>query len=254
VTELITEEEIEAKIGELSTSVLPILQYLPRRIGDHTNHGHDHSEEVERLLRTIVRRCNLHGGGCNIQPIEQYLLFCAAWLHDIGNILGREGHGRNSCRIIDSLSPKKIHGLMDDCVEMVKWICYTHSGANLEMVPLNMSFRGEPLKIRYLAAVFRVADAADMGSRRAPSIVYGLIADKLNEKSRRIWRSHNAVKDVTFMPVGSSIIITVTSRGAASQAIREFVNDFESARGVLEEHEFPYTAIDIREEPRVPVP
>jgi len=73
------DNEIEAKLGQLRTSVRPVLAYSQRKIKDHTIHGAEHSESIERHLNSIISRTNLHKGAkCNIEPIERYLLICSA--------------------------------------------------------------------------------------------------------------------------------------------------------------------------------
>jgi hypothetical protein len=239
--------EIEAKLGELRTSVRPILAYSQRELSDYTDHGPDHSERVERLLDAIICCCNLHDVESRIDLFDRYLLISAAWLHDLGNVLGRRAHNERTCTIIDKLTPAQIWGLPPDCVELVKWICYGHEDLDLGEIPAD-----ERVRLRYLTAVFRIGDAADMDSRRAPIGVYRIIGDKLSTESRRHWRSHQAVRDVTFRPSGDSILVTVTKARRAAFAVKNFTDRFESAKHVLEEFNFPYTRIRVVPQRTVP--
>lgn len=245
--------QIDAKLWELRTSVWPILEYSQRELRDHTTHGYKHSIELEKLLNDIITRCNQLDGRCNIGPVEEYLLVCAAFLHDLGNIVSRSNHNETSCDIIDRLTPNYIWGLDPDCLEFIKWICLAHSrNHRIETVPLEAPFRGIQIKLRYITAVFRIADAADMNSRRAPAGVYEIIRESLPIRSDRIWRSHQAIRDVSFLPSGNSIVVTVKDRRTASRAVREFTSEYEEVREVLEAHEFPYTEIRVVREDVAP--
>lgn len=245
--------QIEAKLHELRHSVLPILEYSQRELRDHTTHGYMHSDEVEKLLVKILSRCNEREARCNIGSIEEYLLICAAWLHDIGNIVGRNDHNRITCDIIDQLTPDDIWGLDPDCIEFVKWLCLAHSRSyRIEKVPARAPFRGTEIRLRYLTAVFRIADAADMNSKRAPIAVYEIIKANLPKVSRQIWRSHQAVRDVSFLPSNNFIIVTVSDKRRASRAVKEFIKEHEEVKDVLEAHEFPYTDIRVVREDVAP--
>jgi len=238
--------EIEAKLGVLRTSVMPILEYSQRELRDHTVHGPMHSENVEKLLVDIISRCNRHGGICRISQVERYILICAAWLHDIGNIVERNAHHRTTCEIIDRLAPAYIEGLSPDCIEPIKWVCLAHSrDYQIRDVPLEIAFRGATVRLRFLAAIFRIADAGDMNSRRAPIGVYEILKNKLSRKSDRIWRSHQAVRDVSFLQSGNSIIVTVTDKRKASFAVKEFISEFQEVRDVLELCGFPYNNVSV---------
>jgi len=134
----------------------------------------------------------------------------------------------------------------------VKWICLAHSDYELRKVPLETHFHGSLIRPRYLTAVFRVADAADLESRRAPLPVYEILKEKLPDRTRRIWKSYQNIRDVSFPREGNSIVVTVTNKRGASFALKEFSEDFESARPVLEDHDFPYSNIRVKIEKRAP--
>lgn len=244
---------VEARLGVLRSGVMPILEYSQRELKDFTTHGHRHSEGVEKLLRDIISRCNRNEGECNIQIDEEYILICAAWLHDLGNITGRDDHNRKTCDIIRRLSPMYISGLHPDYTEFVIWVCLAHSREeSINSVPLEIPFGGINVKLRYITSIFRIADAGDMSSRSAPIGAYEIIKDKLSKKSDSIWRSHQAVRDVSFLQSGSSIIITVKDKRKASRAVRDFKDEFRQVEYVLESYGFPYTDVHVVREKVAP--
>jgi exopolyphosphatase/pppGpp-phosphohydrolase len=245
--------EAEARLGVLRTSVMPMLEYSQRELRDYTVHGPAHSENVEKLLVEIISRCNRRRGACRISQLGRYILICAAWLHDIGNIVARDAHNRTTCEIIDRLAPSHIEGLHPNYIELVKWVCLAHSrDCQIRSVPPQTAFRSETVRLRFLASVFRIADAADMDSRRAPAGVYEVLRSRLPRKSDRIWRSYQAVRDVSFLQSGSSIIVTVKDKRKASSAVKEFMTEFDEVRDILESHDFPYNEVIVVRESQAP--
>jgi hypothetical protein len=245
--------QIESKLGVLRDSVQPILAYSQRELKDFTTHGEDHSEGIESLLTEIISRCETEGGNCAITPFERYIMVCAAWLHDIGNVLGRDLHNEKTCDIITKLVPTHIEGLDPDFVEFVKWICLYHcKNTEIDDVPLQIPYRGGNIRLRYLTAIFRLADAGDMDNRRAPIGVFEIIKDQLTKKSIGIWRSHQAIRDVSFLSAGRSIIVTVKDKRIASWALRDFKAEFTAVESVLRQYDFPYQEIVVVRESKAP--
>lgn len=242
-----------AKLSELRISVMPILEYSQRELKDYTIHGQIHSENLERLLAAIISRCNSQDGACNIEPVEEYILICAAWLHDMGNIAARDDHNRKTCEMIDELAPSEIWGLDPDYVESVKQVCLAHPRhVRIDSVPLEIPYRNTFLKLRYITAIFRIADAGDMSSKRAPMGVYKIIKGTLTKRSDRIWRSYQAVRDVSFLPSGTSIIVTVKDKRKAACAVKELQTEFDEVKAVLQRYSLPYTDIQVVREDIAP--
>lgn len=243
----------EAWLGQLRFSVTPILSYVHRGIGDYTTHGADHCREVERLGRDVLLKCNSKARRCNTSSYEEYLLLASAWLHDLGNIFGREKHNENACRIIDQLGTKFIWGLVPDAVEFIRWICYAHSTeVPIEEVPEAFKVE-EGVKLRFLAALFRLLDASDMANRRAPLPVYELIKDEIDEKTRQHWTSHQAILDVFYPDDSQTIMITVIDKDKAQFAVDAFRKKFDSVKNFLGPYEFPWKDYGLHNIKKVPV-
>lgn len=243
----------EAWLSQLSFSVTPILQYIHRMIGEYTTHGVDHSENIERLCREIVEKCNAKTRKCNTSSYEEYLLLASAWLHDIGNIWGRDDHNLNSCKIIDLLGPKYLWGLDPNSIELIKWICFTHSSHDpIKEVPETIKVKGS-VKLLFLSALFRLMDTSDIANRRAPLIVYELIKDKIDEDTDRHWTSHQAVADIFFPDDDDAVVITVTDETKAKFAINRFGEKFGSVREILLHYEFPWKEFRICKIDKVPI-
>jgi hypothetical protein len=92
-----------------------------------------------------------------------------------------------------------------------------------------------------------------MASRRAPICVYEAIKDQLSHDSQRKWKSHHAVMDVCFPIDQKSIVITVTDKVEAQEAVSEFEADWISAKDVLLHHDFPWIETSVIEIPKIPL-
>jgi len=244
------DKQHEAWLGQLRFSVLPILQYIHRMIGDFTSHGVSHSENIENRSREILQVCNAQKLKCNTSSYEAYLLFASAWLHDLGNIWGREQHNVNSCKIIDQLGSQHIWGLDNNSIELIKWICVSHSSNDPINMPKTISAKGS-VKLQYLSAVFRLMDASDIDNQRAPKIVYELIKDKINAETDKHWTSHQAITDIFYPPDEDTVFITVTDAEKAKFAIERYDKKFNSVRDILFEYEFPWNKYEVRTIDRV---
>lgn len=242
----------ESWLGQLSFSVTPILNYIHRGVPDYTIHGTDHCREIESLARDILKKCNSKTRRCNTSSYEEYLVLASAWLHDLGNILGRDNHNKTSCDIIDQLGTKYIWGLAPNAVELVKWVCFAHAvNVPIEKVEETVNVEGK-VKLRFLAALFRLLDASDMANRRAPLPVYELIKEKLDEETQKHWTSHQAILDISYPEDSESIVITVIDKDKAQFAVDIFNQKFESVRNTLISYEFPWRKFDIVQIEKVP--
>lgn len=180
-------------------------------------------------------------------------MLASAWLHDLGNILGRDKHNETSCDIIDKLGTKYIWGLAPNAVELIKWICFAHAvDVPIETVDETVNVEGK-VKLRFLAALFRLLDASDMANRRAPLPVYELIKDKLDKETRKHWVSHQVILDISYPEDNESIIITVIDKNKAQFAVDIFNQKFESVRKTLISYEFPWKKFDIAQIEKVPI-
>jgi len=244
----------EAWIGALSFSVTPILNYVHRGIGDYTVHHADHCREIQKLGSEILGKCNQRDRKCNTSSYEEYLVIASAWLHDLGNIYGREKHNETVCDILDKLGPKYIWGLIPNSIDFLKWICYSHPpNVPIEKVPEFFDVEGG-VKLRFLAALFRLLDASDIANRRAPLPVYELLKDHFEDpETDRHWVSHQAIMDVSYPDNDESIIITAFDEKKAQFAVDNFGKNFESVKPVLIKYEFPWRDYRLKVIEKVPI-
>src|SRR3972149_1917849 len=66
-----------------------------------TNHGPDHIKTVIKRATQLVANMNKKD---ELSPYEVYILLMAIQVHDVGNIISRNGHEESSVAIIDHLT------------------------------------------------------------------------------------------------------------------------------------------------------
>lgn len=163
-----------------------------------TNHGNDH-------IHTLIGRVSQFlddNEYCELTPFEVYILLMAIHIHDVGNILGRDGHEFNSQKIIDQLGDGVVgqdYWIWDSIYDIAK----AHKGYQIDML-LEKEFLHEiSFRPQLLAAMLKFADElAESFSRAsainiqlenvpAESLLYHMLAKTINTimplpKSREI--------------------------------------------------------------------
>ena len=137
--------------------------------------GYEHSERLERYLDSLTKSLIKKK---SISPTEAFVLLCGVYMHDVGYWCHgeciAEGHPERSREYILS-DPSKY--LLDDfppltgnhsrVAEAVGWVAHGHSEERflpLKKIPNNFpdqSLSKDPLNLRKLAALLRMADEAD---------------------------------------------------------------------------------------------
>ena len=173
-----------------------MLPYIPRGLPVFQSHGIHHSLRIIRLLNQIFR-----APGIQILRLEAFLLYVAAWFHDIGYLNPLSIHNRS---MHPSLSVEMIH--KDTGIQS---LLQGDEGAALDIIIRNHDTRtdltgiresGSSLRTPLLAALFRIADAFDIGTDRCPVEVFSLIEDGLDEHSRRHWLAHQNIAGCSITP------------------------------------------------------
>jgi len=192
-----TNWEIDARLYFIKKNCSDILPFLAREIGNYTDHGVKHSERIESEVEKIRSFLD--------DAFSEYLLRASAWLHDIGYILGENGHNKNTSDLIRKHAEKLgIHGKE---IEDLRWICLAHEmDFNINDVPP----RDGRIELRFLAALFRELDACDIKCDRSPDIVFQLIKEKLPRLSIDHWNANQAIRDVIFDFRKKAIVVTVS--------------------------------------------
>ncbi len=169
------------------------------------DHGPKHIirvlEYVDKLLANDIEK---------LSELELYLLLCSVVLHDQGLLHGRAGHSRASQKL---LKLPDFSGLFEDHeVEFLGKIVAVHS-AREDIVKEFQSFddvehvAGDSVRLKYLAALLRLADELDEDSRRAKSRVFQKL--HLPEESVIYWLINMHILSIKPLLASKSIKVTV---------------------------------------------
>jgi len=194
-----------------------VLGFSQIHIPYFTGHGVQHAEGVVEQLTNMISNEVLK----QMDAIEVFILLCSAWLHDIGLLVNVDKNGKRlsneevrDCHheLSRDLILEKHNqlGLVDSrAAEIVAEVCYCHRRrVNLDTYfpSEEISFDGSKVRVRFLSALLRLADAMDTGSKRAPRILMGDML-KLPENERRHWQACQLISGIDYAAKRLSIII-----------------------------------------------
>ena len=227
----------EAKLKQIEVFSENFLKFIPRRIPDYPSHGVDHSQNIIVLLDKFIEAWSI-----DITEKESYLLYLGAWVHDIGNITGRDGHNKKSAEIVGKI-PFFESILGKDIVTLLKWIAKAHSSKYpLKEVPKNCL----SVRLQLVCSIFRIIDACEIANSKCPSEVYELIKDDLvssKSDSDKYWKAHMSVIGVWFKV--PNIGILVDDLEFSNILIEHLKEEIDSVRDVLDTNGIPVPRVEV---------
>lgn len=177
-----------------------VIDFMQMNIRYFTRHGRNHSENIIKVLDNLLYNEILE----KMTSAELLILLCSAWLHDIGLMVNRD---ENDKELEDKEIRERHHELskyyilkeeiystigFDDrlFITAVAEVCYWHSrkAGRIDNIFEKMTIFGEFVHLRFLAGLFRLADALDIGSERTPILLFHDLA-VLPETSSIHWRA-----------------------------------------------------------------
>jgi len=202
-----------------------ILTFVPRvnSLQDYPSHGIDHSLRIIAYINSFIESFNIE-----ITDEEVYLLYLAAWVHDIGCICGREDHNEDSVKILSG--DCDFYNLLEDkhktCLNFI--ILSHRKKYDINTVPETIDI----IRLKYLCAIFRLMDACDIARDRCPPIVYKYIKESLPADSQKYWESHLNIISVTFH--GKDIVIDASDPDKVEDYIeKEFKEEINTVSEIL---------------------
>ncbi len=212
-----------------------MLNFIPRGLPVYQSHGKIHSQNIIRNINELVRI-----PGFVINEKEAYILYLAAWLHDIGylhpkTITCRSIHPKMSCQMIRSdntisgfIHPDEMNCLMDI-------ILFHDTTSDLKRI----IDENPEIRTSLLAAIFRIADSIDVGVDRCPSEVFVLIEDSLDNQSKVHWYAHHNISGVAIKHPDVMIAVKDPNDFLFNDRIMRHVEkDFEGAAEIFERYGF----------------
>lgn len=149
--------------------------------GHLTMHDKEHVQRVRQVAADLIRKTET----INLSSYEMVMLIIAIYLHDIGNILGRQGHEKSIGKVMKSGAG--LDGLDSVEVRTAREIAGVHGGKvkgskdTISTLPEISHVYGQNVRSRLLAAIVRLADELADDPARANRIQ--LITGTLPEQS-----------------------------------------------------------------------
>ncbi len=170
------------------------LRFMPRNIKNFPSHGLDHSINIIKLTD-----CFIENWGISVTEDEKYLLYLAAWLHDIGCISDREHHNEVSFKILarDEGACNSINYVNPSALVQLKYIINSHSSSyNIDDVPETIN----GVRLKLICSVFRLLDACEICCTKCPRAVFEEIAPTLEDDliARSYWDGHMRIQSVVY--------------------------------------------------------
>jgi len=160
----------------LENAAKSVLIYTTSKFPYYTPHDFSHSQNVEEILNWLVpdeikSKMNDH---------EIFFLLVAAWLHDWGMVASEEEKAEDVRRLHHIRTEENFEKLYDKVhlslteSRIVGRICRGHREENLLNTEYDDSFFGSNIliRVRFLAALLRIADECDVTANRTPEIIY----------------------------------------------------------------------------------
>ena len=249
-------KEYEARLADCKGSVLNVLDYTLRGLTNKNDsdsgkkevifplHNSYHSERVELKLRQFISIHNEHVSDENkICELSEFILYCCAWLHDIGCLISRKNHAMLSAKIITQ-HKGTIQGIAG-YEEIIALLCSAHSfnGTDDPISQLNETVivhDGIEINMHMMAALLRLADACDIDARKAPKIVYDILSEIMDPESEKFWSAHENIQ--SCWPKDNKILITFKQHKDNDKFIMEYLEkDIVSSLFWLKKYDFPIT-------------
>jgi len=224
-----------AKLMEMEAFWRQILRFLPRGVPDFPSHGVDHSEKIVILINDFIEEWKPE-----LSVKEIYLLYLAAWAHDIGCLNGREKHHIKSVELLKK-TPVFESLLGDEIFTDLKWIVVSHSSKYL-MVKVPKTCFGVRLKL--VASIFRILDGCEMGSSKCPPIVYNLI-DDLHPESKKHWEAHLSIIGIKLSY--PKIEIYTKNIGKCEILTSHLDEEIYSVKHILDEYDIKIPKVDVKD-------
>ena len=176
----------------------------------YTLHGYTHCENVLKKLDYLLDKANLNS-------YELFYILSAVWLHDIGMIehpygddtlkARKEHHNSSVVYFEKTFAPTYLEGeafpgrfrlTTKDKQAICSIIKYHRQKEDIKEVDEYFDRDGKDNRVflRFLAAVFRIADGLDLDNTRAPFFIYERNKESMPYLSKVFWNQHFPITSI----------------------------------------------------------
>lgn len=224
----------KSKIISVQYYAEKFLRFVPRSIPNYPSHGVDHSKNIIELLDFFLENWSI-----GLSEKEVYLLYLAAWLHDVGIIINRDDHNNHSAAII-SKSEYLSTQLGKEIQTLVVWVVKAHSNKfEIETVPEEIC----EVRLRFISSIFRIMDACEIVYDKCPTEVYECIKDQLNEENIGYWQGHMSIIGITYKK--PYILFYVTDVDKSMLLISHLKDEIEAVKEIFIKNNLDVPLIEI---------
>jgi hypothetical protein len=221
------------------------LRFAPRKIRNFPSHGIDHSVSIIRMINSFPEEW-----GLKLSRTERFILYSAAWLHDIGCVKERTPHNTLSVDIL--LNSESIcdsfNSVDSDLLFILQNVIESHSSSyDISTVPAK---RGS-VRVRLICAIFRLIDACEITNFKCPAQVFAEIKDDLkkddgsmDEDAIEFWEGHMNIKDLGFFK--PEIVILVNNSRKSKKIVNRLINEIESVQEIFRENGIYVPVVKVR--------
>ena len=195
------------------------LRFVSRKIRNFPSHGVDHSVRIIQLINNFSENW-----GIELSENERFVLYVAAWLHDIGCIKERDDHNMYSVEILmrDHNTCNYLDNIDSQLLRILRYVIESHSKSHcpygLDVIPEKIG----PVRARLLAAIFRLMDACEITKYKCPVQVFREIRDDLKNPDGtpdttaiEFWEGHMSISYLSFTKPKIEISINDTVKTAS---------------------------------------
>jgi len=191
-------ENLFSRLQPIEDAARSVLTYTASKFPYYTPHNFSHSLNVEENLNWLIP----DEIKTKMNAYEIFFLLIAAWLHDWGMVASKEEKAedvRKSHHIRTEEHFEKLHDkvhLSPAEARVIGRICRGHREEDLFDQKYDDVFFGSniPIRVRFLAAVLRVADECDVTANRTPEIIYYTL--KPEGASEEEFRKHLSITGI----------------------------------------------------------
>lgn len=209
--------------------VTPLLNRVSQGVPEFTDHGIIHTNNVLSNVCDLIQE---YPTPVKFTEVERFLLVLAAITHDIGCVVGRDNHDEKSVKMLQSNHFKFLLETIGDLnfralIKIIKW---HRKKQDLEAIGQDPCYE---IRLKLIAAIFRLADACDMSGSRIKRLVMDILIEEkqLPLKSEEIWKAHLQIEKIKIK--GNKIQPQVYNLKLANYCISELTQELAPINQVL---------------------
>jgi hypothetical protein len=188
--------------------------------------------------------------GIKLTRTERFILYAAAWLHDIGCVKERTPHNTISVDILMNSESicNSFNSIDSDLLFILQNVIESHSSSfDIMTVPAK---RGA-VRVRLICAIFRLLDACEITNFKCPALVYAEIRDDLRNDDDSVdtdaiefWEGHMNIKDLGFFK--PEIVVLVNQARKSRKITDRLVNEIMSVQEIFRENGLDVPVVKIQ--------